>query len=99
MHKNPGEVLVRAIKFLGCDEVDEYIIRKAVEFASFNNMRKMKKDGFFKSGAMRPANINDDESYKFRRGIVGGYEYYLSEWDVKYIDQVIKKVGYPFEQV
>ena len=99
MHKNPGEVLVRAIKFLGCDEVDEYIIRKAVEFASFNNMRKMEKDGFFKSGAMRPANINDDESYKLRRGIVGGYEYYLSEGDVKYIDQVIKEVGYPFEQV
>ena len=99
MHKNPGEVLVRTIKFLGCDEVDEYIIRKAVEFASFNNMKKMEKDRFFKSGAMRPANINDDESYKLRRGIVGGYESYLSEEDINYIDQVIKEMGCPFEQI
>jgi hypothetical protein len=99
MHKNPGEVLAKTMKFLGCDGVDEYTIRKAVDFASFNNMRKMEKDGFFKSGAMRPANINDDESYKLRRGIVGGYENYLSEEDIKYVDQIIKEMGCPFEQI
>ena len=99
MHKNPGEVLVKTIKFLGCDEVDNHIIKKAVEFASFTHMKKMEKDGFFKRDSMRAANINDDESYKVRRGIVGGYENYLSEGDIKYIDQIIKEMGQPFEQV
>ena len=59
----------------------------------------MEKDGFFKRDSMRAANINDDESYKVRRGIVGGYENYLSEGDIKYIDQVIKEMGYPFESL
>lgn len=99
MHKNPVDILDRIMEFLGCSGIDDNIMRQAVEFAIFNNMRKMEKDGFFKSGAMRPANINDDESYKLRRGIVGGYEYYLSEEDIKYIDQVIKEMGYPFEQI
>ncbi len=99
IHKNPGEVLATTMKFLGCDEIDEDIIIKAVKFASFENMKKMEKEGFFKPKKMRPADINDDESYKLRRGIVGGYENYLSEEDIKYIDQVIKEMGCPFEQI
>ena len=46
MHKNPREVLVKTIKFLGCDEVDNHIIKKAVEFASFTNMKKNGKGWF-----------------------------------------------------
>jgi len=99
MHKNTEEVLARTLKFLGLDEVDYHIIRKAVKFASFSNMKKMEKDNFFKRKAIRPVNINDDDSYKVRRGIVGGYYNYLSEEDIKYIDQVIKERGCPFEQI
>ncbi|HEY7535235.1 MAG TPA: sulfotransferase domain-containing protein [Thermodesulfobacteriota bacterium] len=99
IHNNAGEVLSKTMKFLGCDVIDNDIIKKAVEFARFNNMKKMEKDGFFKNESMRPANINDEESYKIRRGIVGGYENYLSERDIKYIDQTIKEMGNPFESI
>jgi hypothetical protein len=99
LHKNPGGVLVKTMAFLGCDEIQDYIIKKAVEFASFNNMRKIEQAGLFKSGAMRPANINDEESYKLRKGIIGGYRQYLSEEDINYIDEVIKEMGCPFDDI
>jgi len=99
LHKNPEGVLVKTMRFLGCDEIDDYIIKKAVEFASFNNMRKIEQARFFKSGAMRPANINDEESYKLRKGIAGGYRHYLSEEDINYIDEVIKEMGCPFDDI
>jgi len=99
MHKNPGEVLARIMEFLGCSGIDDKIMRQAVEFASFNNMKKMEREGFFKHDTMVPADINDDESYKVRRGIVRGYESYLSEEDSRYIYKVIKELGCPFEQI
>ncbi|MCI0528819.1 MAG: sulfotransferase domain-containing protein [Nitrospira sp.] len=97
MHTEPDEALIKTMKFLGLDEVERSLVETAIEFASFQNMKKMEEVGFFKQGIMRPKNIDDQESYKVRKGEIGGYSAYLSEEDISYIDQVIKELGCPFE--
>ena len=99
MHRSAKEVLRETLNFLGMKEVDDYILEEAVAFARFENMQKMEKEGHFKTGRLKPADLNDPESYKTRRGKVGGYVDYLSEEDIRYIDQVIEEMGCPFEQM
>ncbi len=64
-------------------------IFEAVQYASFNNMRKLEQTESFKSQKLRPTNINDLESFKTRKGKVGGFTDYLGEADIEYIDQKI----------
>jgi len=45
---------------------------------------------------MQPGDTNDEESYKVRKGKVGGYLEYLSQDDMNFINQVIKEAGHPF---
>jgi Sulfotransferase domain len=96
MHENPKKVLSATLSFLGLDVVEDDIITNAVEFARFNNMRKLEKIDFFNRSSMRPGNDTDEESYKVRRGVMGGYNSYLSSDDIEFIDQVIKETGCPF---
>ena len=37
--------------------------------------------------------MHDEESYKTRRGVIGGYVDYLSEDDIELIDMLAKKLG------
>ncbi len=90
--------LIKTLKFLGLDNIDVNTIIKAVEFAKFENLKKLERDGFFNRKAMKVVNKSDDESYKMRKGKIGGYEQYLNEEDIKYIDSVIQEIGCPFEE-
>jgi hypothetical protein len=40
--------------------------------------------------------VNDPESYKTRRGKVGGYVDYLTAEDIAFIDQTVNEFGCPF---
>jgi len=96
LRKKPHEVLTTVLNFIGLSELDEFIIRKGVEFSSFDNMKKLEKENFFRLEAIRLADSQDSESYKVRRGITGGYKSYLSKADIAYIDELIKRFGCPF---
>ena len=74
---NPVRDLRRVVDFLGFTEVDDAVLSEAVEFASFDNMRKMESAGTFQSEVLNPADRSDQESYKTRKGKVGGYQDYL----------------------
>ncbi len=96
LHADTINVLRRVLKFMGEENPDEAIMEEAVSFAKFENMRKMEKDKVFKSYKMQPGNENDLNSFKVRKGKVGGYREYLSDEDIKYIDDVISEMGCPF---
>jgi hypothetical protein len=98
MHHNPAEALVKALRFMGLEPIEDRIVQEAVAFASFNNMKKMEAGGYFNDPKMRPGDAKDEESYKVRKGVVGGYTTYLSEEDIQYIDQAIEEMGCPFMQ-
>jgi hypothetical protein len=87
IHEDPHRELQRVLKFIGVNPVSERIIDDAVKFASFNNMRSMEADGKFNARQLKPADKLDQESYKTRRGKVGGFADYLNEDDINFLNQ------------
>lgn len=96
LYRDPFTILKITLKFLGFKRINNNFIEKAVEFSSFDKMKKMEKTDYFHIQILRSGYINDNESFKVRKGIIGGYTEYLSEEDIKYIDTMISKMGNPF---
>jgi hypothetical protein len=70
-----GEETLRALlEFMGTPGTDAEI-HEAIEFSSYENMKKMeqKKTFWLSGGRMRPKDRNDPNTYKVRRAKVGGY--------------------------
>ena len=84
--------LERVIKFIGIEGVGREITCDAVNFADFDNMMRMERENSLNSGRLRPVDIDDAESYKVRKGKVGGYVDYLSDEDIGYLNQKTKTI-------
>src|SRR5437773_2246999 len=61
--------------------LDMSIFQKALEFSRFENMQKLEAAGVFGSKILHPGDVRDPESFKVRRGKVGGFREYLSAGD------------------
>jgi hypothetical protein len=72
-----AETLRRVVTLMG-DEFSDSDIQEAVEFGSFDNLRKLESKGFFKQGGMSLRNPDDPNSFKVRRGKVGGFSDYFN---------------------
>jgi hypothetical protein len=83
--------LERIVRFVGLERVADAILDDAVEFASFENMHAMEARDELKSGRLRPRDRNDAESFKTRKGKVGGFVDYLSEQEIAWMDQRIRE--------
>jgi len=79
------------LQFMGVREVDEEILARAIAFASFENMRRLEESGAFDE-RLRPAAAADPESYKVRRGKIGGYVDYLSADDIAFLEAEIARL-------
>lgn len=99
MHADPHHALRQTLDFMGATAVSDETIATAVQFASFSNMKKMEETGTFTDSKLRPANRQDEESFKVRRGKIGGYTDYLSPEDIQYIDETIAQMGCPFLEI
>lgn len=80
-------------------EVEETFIKDAVDYCSFDNMQRIEHDMSAKKpnkiGHLGAGDIEDLESYKVRRGKVGGYIDYLSPEDIQYLEKQITRLkGY-----
>ena len=93
--KNAFAAFQPVIRVLGLG-IDEQKLAESIEFASFDNMKKMETQQEFASGMLRPADVNDRESFKVRRGVVGGYRSYLDSSDIVYLDQKIQSLDSRF---
>jgi hypothetical protein len=97
MHEDSAAVLRRVLAFLGADQVPDHIIAGAVAFGEFKNMQRLEASGrFSQAGAMRPRDLRDADSFKVRRGIVGGHRDYLSDADLAFIADAVRELGNPF---
>ncbi len=76
-----AETLRVVVDVMG-ESFTEEDIAGAVEWGSFDNLRKLESSGFFKRGGMTLRNADDPNSFKVRRGKVGGYRDYFSEEQV-----------------
>jgi hypothetical protein len=60
-----------------------------VEWASFDNLRKLEVSGFFKQGGMRLRNRDDETTFKVRRGKVGGFRDYFTPEQVAELEEIV----------
>ena len=78
LRSDTAATLKKITRLMGEDFSDGEIA-EAVNFGSFDNLRKLETSGFFRRGGMRLVNANDPETFKVRRGKVGGYGDYFTE--------------------
>lgn len=100
MKANPAAELRRVLDFLGLQEISQKTIEEAVDFASFENMRKMEAEGRFQSGILRPADQAVQSSYKTRKGKTKGFVDHLSPAEIEALTQKMNQTldpyyGYP----
>lgn len=91
MRADACKQLRRVIDFLGLEAIPNATLVQAVEFASFENMRKMEAQGKFNSGILNPADQANSETYKTRKGIVKGYLDYLDENEIAFLNKKIEQ--------
>jgi hypothetical protein len=87
LHAEPQRQLRRVLTFIGVTGVSDALIEQAVHFGRFDNMRRMEASDTLGSSRLRPGRDGQEESYKTRKGAVGRYGEYLSEEDLRYIDE------------
>ncbi len=92
MRTDPAGIMRQVLDFVGTPGSEEDI-DKAVEFASYDNMKKHEEKSLFKgSGArVKPGDKNNPDSFKVRRGKVGGYRDYFDDAQVTEIDASVDK--------
>ena len=82
----------RLLQFLTTAQPDEKVFAHAISFADFENMKKLEAAGAFSSDILQPTDRDDPESYKVRRGKVGGFRDHLSGEDLQLADAAIQKL-------
>ncbi len=94
MRRDPGATLSRILEFTGTP-AEENQIRDAVEFAAFDNLKKMEEKSSFplwRTGwRLIPGEKGNPNSYKVRRAKVGGYRDYFTDEQVEQIDTMVDR--------
>ena len=100
MRASPAEHFRDLLAVLGESSADANIFQEALEFSRFENMQKLEAAGAFDSNILHPGDVRDPESFKVRRGKVGGYREYLSVEDQQYAATALAQLdplfGYTF---
>lgn len=92
----PAEHFRDILTLLGQSDIDLSIFQAALEFSEFNNMQKLEAAGAFDSKILRARDVADPESFKVRRGKVGGYMDYLSDKDRQYAAEAVARLDARF---
>ena len=103
MRSDPAAVLASILEFTGTDVSAEQV-QEAVDFAAYDNMKKMEQEKFFKgSGArVKPGDKDNPQSFKVRKAKVGGYRDYFTDEQCEQLDRMVEELdpvfGYGGEQ-
>src|SRR6516162_294954 len=88
----PAEHFRDLLGVLGEPLPDATTFQEALEFSRFENMQKLEAAGAFDSNILHPGDVRDPESFKVRRGKVGGYREYLSAGDQQFSAAAMKEL-------
>jgi hypothetical protein len=91
LRANPKRELRRVMNFMGLGAVSDDSIDNAIEYASFDSMRKMENQGKFEDGVLLPADKANKDSFKTRRGKVKGYVDYLNKSEIQKLNRKMEQ--------
>lgn len=83
------------LRFIGRPEAP--LLRRVIEECRFEKMQKLEREGFFAKQygkKLMPRNLGDPDTFKVRRGIVGGYVDYLEDDDIAWCNAVLVRFDY-----
>jgi hypothetical protein len=96
LRTSPAEHFRDLLAVLGESGPDMTMFQEALEFSRFENMQKLEAAGAFDSKILHPGDVRDPESFKVRRGKVGGYREYLSAEDQAFAASALAKLDTRF---
>src|SRR6266699_5192079 len=96
LRASPAEYFRDLLALLGESAPDMTIFHEALAFSGFENMQKLEATGAFDSKILHPGDVRDPESFKVRRGKVGGYREYLSAEDQAFASSALAKLDARF---
>ncbi len=104
LHRDPAEQLRQLLSFVDLQAVSDVVVKESVEYASFDNMRKLAMRPEMRVRKVAPTNPRDPESFKVRQGEVGGFRKHLSAADALYLEKRISCglpdfFGYPSKEI
>lgn len=77
------------ISYLSKEKVNLEALMYAIEQSSFQKMKHIEKNNLLKSGRLRAPDPSNENSYKVRKGKIGGYKDTLNTEDLVYIEKAI----------
>jgi len=92
LRADPAEHFRTLLNSLGEAVPDVSAFSHALAFSDFGQMKKMEAAGAFESKILRAGDVADPESFKVRRGQIGGHRDYLSADDLEYAAVEMKKL-------
>ena len=92
----PGPGFRQLLELLGEKEIDPEAFAQALAFSDFRAMRARESGGRFESKILRAGDPADPESFKVRRGRIGGFTDYLSVADQAYAAAALEKLDRRF---
>jgi hypothetical protein len=88
----PASRFRELLQILGERPVQEEAFANALEFSAFGHMQKLENAGAFDSKILRAGDARDPESFKVRRGKIGGFQDYLSPNDQAYAATALRRL-------
>jgi hypothetical protein len=88
---DPMAAMTNVIKALGHLQPDTARLAQAIDFCSFSNMRLLEEEDRLGDFRLRAFNKTDTESYKVRRGIIGGYRDYISPDTISELQRILQE--------
>ncbi len=89
LRAEPLQTLRGVVDFL-CADFSEEEIQEAVDFASFENLQELERKNFFKNSRLAPRDPSDPDSFKVRRGKVGGYRDYFDDAQLARMNELLR---------
>ena len=96
LRASPAEHFRDLLAVLGESKPDGTMFQDALEFSRFDNMQKLEAAGAFDSNILHPGDVRDPESFKVRRGKVGGFREYLSPEDQQFAAEAMRELNRRF---
>jgi hypothetical protein len=89
MHAEPEATLAEVLRFLG-EEPDPQAIKIAFERSRFDRLQSLERKGAFASGRLTAGDAADVDSYKVRRGKVGGFADYFDADQQRRLNEIVR---------